>query len=86
MASGRKTGGRKKGTPNKTTGQLKEMILLALDKKGGVGYLEEQADKNPVAFLGLVGKVLPLQVNGPGEGGEHVHEVRWLVVDGKRSD
>jgi len=56
--------GRPKGLPNKMTVQVKEMILAALDKAGGVNYLAEQADKNPSAFLTLVGKVLPLQITG----------------------
>jgi hypothetical protein len=30
---------------------------------GGRDYLRWQAEKNPVAFMGLVGKVLPLQVH-----------------------
>lgn len=63
-----KTGGRVAGTPNKFTGELKGMILEALANKGGVAYLEAQADINPNAFLGLVGKVLPLQVSGPNDG------------------
>lgn len=64
MAKGIKTGGRRKGTPNKLTGDLKEMILSALDQKGGVSYLMKQADDNPNAFLTLVGKVLPMTVAG----------------------
>lgn len=64
MAKGRKTGGRLRGTPNKTTGQLKEMILSALDNVGGVTYLQRQANKSPTAFLTLVGKVLPMTVAG----------------------
>lgn len=64
MAKGRKTGGRVAGTPNKVTGELKDMILKALANKGGVAYLERAADQNPTAFLTLVGRVLPLQVNG----------------------
>jgi hypothetical protein len=68
--------GRKKGVPNKVTGQLKDMILAALDEKGGVVYLMEQADKNPQAFLTLVGKVLPLQVTG--ENGDGIRlRVTW---------
>ena len=59
-----KTGGRKKGTPNKIPAQVREMILEALDNKGGVAYLERQADENANAFLTLVGKVLPMQVSG----------------------
>jgi hypothetical protein len=43
---------------------VKEMIVEALHNKGGVEYLERQAEANPTAFLTLVGKVLPLQVAG----------------------
>lgn len=57
-------GGSRKGVPNKSTAALKDMILQALDKKGGAEYLERQADQNPVAFMTLLGKVLPMQVAG----------------------
>lgn len=59
-----KTGGRVKGTPNKVTGDLKAMILGALDKAGGLDYLAQQAVDNPGPFMALVGKVLPHQVTG----------------------
>lgn len=58
-----KTGGRKKGTTNKLTADVKAMILDALEKAGGVSYLLTQAQSNPNAFLTLVGKVLPMTVN-----------------------
>ncbi|CAB4139741.1 hypothetical protein UFOVP353_12 [uncultured Caudovirales phage] len=65
MAKGTKTGGgSRKGKPNKINGELKEMILGALDQAGGVKYLLAQAHDNPNAFLTLVGKVLPMTVNG----------------------
>jgi hypothetical protein len=54
--------------PNKITRDLKEMILGALDGAGGVDYLIEQSQKNPAAFLTLVGKVLPLQMTGANDG------------------
>lgn len=56
--------GRVKGVPNKVTADLKAMILQALDESGGVQYLVGQAEKNPTAFLTLVGKVLPMTVAG----------------------
>lgn len=62
-STGNRGKGRVKGVPNKTTGALKDMILQALDQSGGVAYLMEQAALNPTAFMTLVGKVLPLQVN-----------------------
>ena len=64
--------GRVKGVPNKSTGILKDAILRAAEAAGGasgmIGYLTVQASKHPVAFLGLLGKVLPLQVTGTGDG------------------
>lgn len=54
--------GRAKGTPNKATKELKEMILGALDQAGGQEYLAMQAIENPGAFLALVGKVLPKNI------------------------
>jgi hypothetical protein len=61
-------GGRKRGTPNKVTTQLKEAILAAAEQAGGDGglvkYLHEQARMNPGHFMTLLGKVLPLQVAG----------------------
>lgn len=56
--------GRKRGIPNKFTGELREMILNALAGAGGVEYLKARAVDTPGPFLALVGKVLPLQVTG----------------------
>jgi hypothetical protein len=60
--------GRKKGVPNKNTALLKDAILKAAKGAGGkeglVGYLKQQAAKNPGPFMGLLGKVLPMQVSG----------------------
>lgn len=54
--------GRKRGTPNKVTKALKDMILGALDAKGGQTWLERQMDENPAAMLTLLGKVLPQDI------------------------
>lgn len=76
---GPKTGGRQKGTPNKTTALLKDAILQAAQDAGGdgglVGYLTLQATENPGPFMSLLGKVLPMQITGPGDNGEHIHKV-----------
>ena len=67
VGNGKAGPGRPKGSVNKVTGALKDMILQALADAGGVSYLVEQSTKNPTAFLTLVGRVLPLQVK---EGGD----------------
>lgn len=69
-----KSGGRKKGTPNKTTALLKDAVLIAARRAGGsdddhddeglISYLAEQAAENPTGFMPLLGKVLPMQVTG----------------------
>ena len=66
MAKGRKTGGRGAGTRNKITTALKDVILGALSDAGGQAWLVEQTRKNPVAFMALIGRVLPLQVKDIG--------------------
>lgn len=62
--------GRPKGVPNKTTALLKDAIIQAATDAGDgdlVAYLTQQAKDHPGPFLGLVGKVLPLQVAGDAE-------------------
>jgi len=45
--------------PNRATIEIRKMIHEALDEAGGVAYLTAQAHENPVAFMGLLGKVIP---------------------------
>ena len=60
--------GRKAGVPNKLTGDVKAMILGALEQAGGQTYLAEQAEQNPGAFMALVGKVLPKDLKVDAQG------------------
>jgi hypothetical protein len=67
MAKGFKTGGRKPGTSNKINATLKEAILMAAESAhpdGLVGYLKQQASENATAFLSLLGKTLPREIEG----------------------
>lgn len=58
--------GRPKGVINKNNQMIRDMIVTALDELGGVEYLVECAHdpKTKAAFLGLIGKVMPVQVVG----------------------
>ena len=73
--------GRQKGSLNKVTKELKDMILQALDGAGGVEYLQERANdpRTAAAFLGLVGKVLPMTVQGPNTDGSFTLNMPWLT-------
>ncbi len=70
--------GNKRG-PAKTTKLLKDAILQAAQEAGGdegmVGYLRVQAIENPGPFMSLLGKVLPMQVEGTGDNGAIV--IKW---------
>lgn len=59
--------GRPKGSKNKTTRVIKEAVIEAASQShpdGMVGYLLVQARENPVAFMGLIGRIIPLQHEG----------------------
>jgi hypothetical protein len=64
---GKPRGASRLGKPNTITKQLKEMILGALDDRGGQQYLATQAILNPAPFMALLGKILPTQVTGDAE-------------------
>ena len=86
--------GRPPGVQNKTTVQLKQAILDALEAAGGeegsVGYLKRLAIENSSAFAGLVAKVLPstLAADADSNGGagvelRFIREIVW--PDGRRA-
>lgn len=54
--------GRKSGTPT-VLPDLRALTLKALMKAGGVDYLVKYAELEPHAFFGLLGKVMPRDVN-----------------------
>lgn len=66
MAKGGKRhgAGRKPGTPNKLTGDVKAAIVAAFDEAGGKDYLVKLAKEDPRTFCSLVGKVVPMAVGG----------------------
>lgn len=82
--TGNRGKGRPKGAVNKNSKLLKDAILEAAEKAGNkfgkeglVSYLEHQAKENPSAYMSLMGKVLPLQVTGSGDSGEHKFIIKW---------
>lgn len=76
--------GRPKGSRNKVTGAAKDAIALAAERLGGVDRLVAWAKEdaaNERVFWGTVyPKLLPLQVNGSGDGGEIIHKIERVIV------
>lgn len=79
---GRGNPGKPKGAVSKNTAAIKDMILTALSNAGGAEYLERRANdpKTAAAFLGLVGKVLPMQVTGA-DGGAVQQRIEVIFRD-----
>lgn len=75
----RKGAGRPKGSVNKTTATAKAMIEQVAEKLGGTERMvawAREAPENERTFWGTIyPKLLPLQVNGPGDEGEHLVKV-----------
>lgn len=64
MALGRKTGGRKPGSMNKTTATVKAALTEAFERLGGVPALQRWAKSEPTEFYKLWAKMLPVEPVG----------------------
>ena len=72
--------GRPKGSVPKAVKTIRDAVLEAFDLVGGVQYLAKLAQgstSDRAAFVGLVAKVLPTQINATVEGGIQV-QLSWL--------
>lgn len=81
--------GKPKGAVSKTPAAIKDMIAQALTNAGGVEYLTERANdpKTYSAFLGLVGKVLPMTLTGPDGGAvQTVTRIELVAMSGDKAD
>lgn len=90
FAKGNSLGGRKPGSTNKTTGLLKDAIILAAEnvgdpRKGGegklVGYLEWLAKVEPKSFAALLGRVLPYHIVGKVEHEHRQYKTKEELIE-----
>lgn len=86
MANGVKTGGRKKGTPNKLTATVKNAIAMAADDLGGkdrlVAWAKEDTANERAFWTQIYPKLLPYQVEGNGEHGEIIFKTVYEAKPG----
>ncbi len=71
-----KTGGRKKGTPNKTPGRVAEALQSAFEGVGGEEALIEYAKDDPAGFYKLYAKMLPSKIEA-----EHTGDLGGIVAE-----
>lgn len=72
MALGKKTGGRKKGTPNKLVSDAREGILYAAEQLGGMDRLVAWAQEDPanekLFWSSIWVRIVPKDVNAHVDG------------------
>jgi hypothetical protein len=91
MALGKKTGGRKRGVPNKLTTGAKEVIAQVAENVGGVArmteWVRESKENERVFWTSIYTKLLPLQVAADQDNPIHqVHKIDCVIVDPKKRD
>lgn len=62
MALGRKTGGRVKGSVNKQTKEVKQNIIEAFEKLGGVDGFVKWGKENQTEFYRIYSKLIPVDM------------------------
>lgn len=82
--------GRPKGSQNKTTKAAKDAIADAAEKLGGtnrlVAWAKEDVLNERAFWSSIYPKLLPLQVAGPGDQGEHLHKIVREFVNAPNSN
>ena len=82
--------GRKPGSQNLTSQELKEIVFEALQQQegGAIGYLKAQAIAEPRAFMALIGKLLPTQITGEDGAPVRITQIELipLVAPAKNDD
>jgi hypothetical protein len=78
-----KTGGRKPGTPNKTTVAVKEAFKQAFDDLGGTSALVTWAMENPTQFYQLYSKLIPTEIDATLSGKDGAPAVKINIVKSK---
>ena len=77
MAKGKKTGGRKKGTPNKVTASMRECFAEAFEQLGGTKALVDWGRDNQTDFYKLAARLIPVEITGKDGGAAqlvmHIH-------------
>ena len=86
----KKSGGRKKGTPNKTTSEIKDMIvsLVGNQMQKWPAVIDKMMKENPVEAMKITGRlidyVLPKQTKVDLQG-ELNHNIQKIVIEINKS-
>ena len=77
MNTGTRGRGRPKGSKNKLPLTFKQAVIDAFEELGGTGTLVKWGKSNPTEFYKIAARLIPTEVQGPGENGEHKVTISW---------
>lgn len=69
------TSGRRKGVPNQSTRAVREALVEAFERAGGVDFLVGLAETDPATFARLLARLIPNEIAARVEGAEVIHRV-----------
>jgi len=81
LAKRHKTGGRRPGSRNKFTTEVRAAILDAFVQLGGSSWLVRVANENPAAFCAMLSKLLPHELATSGGALKHEVLLRWMTPE-----
>jgi hypothetical protein len=82
--TGKKFGGRKKGTPNKLSATVKDNVIEVFAEIGGIEHMKQWALDNPNNFYNIYAKLLPTEIEAEvAHSGEILNKIERVVVDPK---
>ena len=77
--------GRQAGVPNKLTTHFKTAVMLAYQAIGGDTAFAAWAQANPTEYYKIAARLIPHEVVGPGDKGQHlvqtVQHIHETVMD-----
>lgn len=73
-------GGRKKGTPNRTTLSVRQVYEEAFELLGGVKAMVEWAKENQTEFYKLHAKLMPIKTEVTGADGQPIQVITGVPI------
>jgi hypothetical protein len=73
--------GRKPGSKNKYSAEIRDAVMVSFTRLGGPAYLESVGKANPAAYISLLAKILPHELATSGGGLRHEVLLRWMTPE-----
>jgi hypothetical protein len=73
--------GRKPGSKNKYSAEIRDAVMVSFTRLGGPAYLESVGKANPAAYISLLAKILPHELATSGGPLRQEVLLRWMTPE-----